>query len=282
MEFKAKGLKSKDATNWMTAMVTLATILLTVVSCMIFYQLFKNGSRCLGTNKFNVEIGTVVLSVAILVVMSSTVNWQIGVVLRVTDRIMELSYFEAVGFLGITDRTRYIIEKLDKYELSDSGITIWGKIKYNAQMERSKYVNKISVDCKFTDRDYIEKFLETLVKLGGEVTPSRLDEVTKRIGVLHPEDEKVFEKSEQIREQEEKLKEYAKEDEKCKESVEKEEKNTEDNKEFNPSDEELEQMIEKYKQDKHNSESEQEWVLTEQDMHTLKRRADYLKSQENK
>lgn len=272
IELKFKGLKKKNAENWMSIMVTADTLIIIMLVINNFWELIKKGTSLIHEESFTISLIVFFVGVAILVFMSNAVNWQIGTKISVDSKSVVLSYYEATTFLGVTGETKYSIEQLDDYDLDEKGLKIWGKIKYSAQMERTHYVNSVYVNGKLDkieELEYLEKFLDTLKMLGGEVTPSRLNEVKSRIGLPKGV---VETKEKEVPEQVEK--QYA---EIVGESVE-EKQEIEPTKETDYSmlsEDELEAKIQEYKDSRENKDesiSDEALVLKEDDMRRLKER----------
>ena len=99
-------------------------------------------------------------------------EWYIDARLEKKHDKWYISYFEALGFLGIDRRTEVEILELTGYDIKKKSISFYGKFKTHEQMSKSEDLKSITITGKFEDE---LSAIEKLDELTGYKQPSRDD-----------------------------------------------------------------------------------------------------------
>ena len=136
------------------ALVTVVVIVVLTVSIMSKTFPIKNCAIFL--------FGVLLIDSVVLTILSSKFEWYINAKLEKKHGRWFISYSEALGFLGISQRTEVEIKELTGYIISKGYIEFFGKFKTHEQMSGSKKLKKVKITGIFEDREKAEKLLKEL------------------------------------------------------------------------------------------------------------------------
>lgn len=165
-----KSLKKFKATGLCSFLCALLTLLFSVSMLVFIIQVFIKSPSYKVTS-------VIVLVLLILLFLVTTFfnilfEWYIDARLEKKHGKWYITYFEALGFLGIDKRTEVEILELTGYDIKKKSISFYGKFKTHEQMSKSENLKSITVTGKFEDE---QKAVDILNKLTGYIQPPKED-----------------------------------------------------------------------------------------------------------
>lgn len=178
-QYKVKSLKKFKASGLCSFICALNVLLFAIsiivfaIQCLIKSQSYKF-TGCI--------VGVLLVTLFIVTTLFNTFfEWYIDARLEKKQGKWYVSYFEALGFLGIDRRTEVEILELTGYDIKKKSISFYGKFRTHEQMKKSDELKSLTITGRFEDE---EKAIEVLNKLTGYVQPSKeeiKDEVEKEL-----------------------------------------------------------------------------------------------------
>ena len=169
-QYNIKSLKKFRATGLCSFISALLTLLFGV-SVLVFIVQFFTKSQSYKTTAVVVLILLVILFL-VTTFLNMFFEWYIDARLEKKAGKWYVTYFEALGFLGIDKRTEVEILELTGYDIKNKSISFYGKFKTHEQMSKSESLKSITITGKFEDE---QKAVNVLNKLTGYIQPPKGD-----------------------------------------------------------------------------------------------------------
>lgn len=206
-QYNIKSLKKFKATGVCSFLCALLTLLFSVSMLVFIIQVF------IKSPSYKVTSVVVLVLLVLLFLVTTFFNvlfeWYIDARLEKKHGKWYISYFEALGFLGIDRRTEVEILELTGYDIKKKSISFYGKFKTHEQMSKSEDLKSITITGKFEDE---LNAIEKLNELTGYKQPSKDDIIDDELYEVKEEVEECTNNSEMSPEEIQKiLDEYRKE-----------------------------------------------------------------------
>lgn len=169
-QYNIKSLKKFKATGLCSFICALLTLLFSVSMLVFIIQVF------IKSPSYKVTSMIVLVLLILLFLVTTFFNilfeWYIDARLEKKSGKWYITYFEALGFLGIDKRTEVEILELTGYDIKKKSISFYGKFKTHEQMSKSENLKSITVTGKFEDE---QKAVDILNKMTGYIQPPKED-----------------------------------------------------------------------------------------------------------